>query len=435
MNYIEIQPSKLEGEIRIPPSKSLAHRALICAGLSDGISHIHNVEFSDDIIATSEGIKSLGAEVEIYQNDHKYMTHSIRVKGIRTLKPINNKINCNESGSTLRFLIPIFSLTEEEITFTGEGKLVERPLDVYYRIFNEQKIQYSNNRGNLPLTIRGKIRAGEFQVNGSISSQFISGLMFALPLLSKDSIIHMTTDLESKGYVDLTIDMLKRFDIEIQNKNYGQFYIPGNQRYKATEYIVPGDYSQGAFWIVAGILGVNIKCRDLEKDSLQSDKAILDIVNQMDGNLTVSKNSVTTSKSKTKGITIDASQFPDIVPILAVLASLSEGTTRIINAQRLRIKESDRLKAISTELNKLGADIEELADGLLIKGKERLNGGVVESWGDHRIAMALAIASISCKDTVTIQNSNVVTKSYPKFWADFKQLGGNIIERTMGQKY
>lgn len=432
MKYVEIQPSKLEGEIRIPPSKSLAHRAIICSGLAEGISHIHNIEFSDDIIATREGMKSLGAEIKTNNESNHINNRSIIVDGTSAFKVKKNEINCIESGSTLRFLIPIFSLSEEEILFTGQGKLVERPLDEYYRIFEEQSVTYSNNQGKLPLKIKGRIKAGDFRVRGNISSQFVTGLMFALPLLKENSIINITTELESKGYVDLTIDVLRKFNIEIKNNNYEQFYISGNQKYKPTKYTVPGDYSQGAFWLVAGILGGKIKCIGLEENSLQSDKAILDIVKQMNGDVIVSTNQIVTSKSNTKGITIDASQFPDIVPILAVLASLSMGTTRIINAKRLRIKESDRLKAISTELNKIGADIVELDDGLLIKGKETLNGGVVDSWGDHRIAMALAVASIRCQTAVTIQNSDVVMKSYPRFWEDFQQLGGNIIERTMG---
>ena len=430
MKYVKIQPNDLEGEIKIPPSKSLAHRAVICAGLSEGISHINNIEFSHDITATINGMKSLGAEIK--ENDDISTNDSIIVEGTKDFKIMKNEINCLESGSTLRFLIPIFSLCGQEITFKGEGKLIERPLDVYYKIFDEQNIDYSNNNGKLPLYIKGKIKAGVFKIKGNISSQFISGLMFALPLLKNDSVIHITTDLESRGYIDLTIDILKTFNIEIKNKKYKEFFIRGNQTYKSADYTIRSDYSQAAFWIAAGILGREIKSIGLDENSLQGDKAILNIVKNMGGNITVCKNSVTSSKSKTKGITIDAGQFPDIVPILTVLASVSKGTTRIINASRLRIKESDRLKAVSTELNKLGADIVELTNGLLINGKDRLNGGEVHSWGDHRIAMALAVASIKCKNTVIIQNSDVVMKSYPRFWDDFKHLGGNIIERTMG---
>lgn len=432
MKCVKIVPAKLEGEIKIPPSKSISHRAIICAGLSNGVSNIGNIAFSDDIIATLDGMKALGIKLENIEADSQGETRNISIRGNEKLKLINNQIDCKESGSTLRFFIPIAGVVGENVTFNGEGKLVERPLDVYYDIFRKQGIQYSNNNDKLPLTVTGLLKPGTFEIRGDISSQFITGLMFALPMLSGDSKIIITTDLESKGYVDLTIDVLEKFSIKIENNNYKEFYIKGNQEYKYNDYRVEGDFSQAAFWITAGLLGNTIKCSDLNINSLQGDKAILDIVKDMGAQFIVNNDLIEIKNSKTKGITIDASQCPDIVPILAVLGSLSSGTTKIINASRLRIKESDRLKAVATELSKLGADIKELEDGLVINGKETLKGGTVDSWNDHRIAMALAIASIKCTEPVIIQNSDVVKKSYPTFWNDFKKLGGNINEWNMG---
>ncbi|WP_186428636.1 3-phosphoshikimate 1-carboxyvinyltransferase [Clostridium sp. BSD9I1] len=425
MGNIRIIPSPLKGDIKIPPSKSLAHRAVICAGLSEGISNIDNIIFSEDIKATTMGMESLGIEVN-------RKGESISIEGKSKLSLVNSIINCNESGSTLRFLIPLALLTGEEISFEGRGKLVSRPLDVYYEMFKNQNIHYENNNGQLPLKVKGALKPGTFYVKGNISSQFITGLMFALPLLEGDSKIIVTTELESKGYVDLTIDCMDKFGIKIENKDYKEFYIKGNQKYINRDYRVEGDFSQAAFWIVAGILGANIKCKNLNLNSLQGDKVILNIVKEMGANIKISEDIIEVCKSQTTGIVIDASECPDLVPIFSVLGALSEGTTKIINAERVRIKECDRLKAMKTELTKVGADIEETKDGLIIRGKSSLKGGTVDSWNDHRIAMAMAVASIKCQEPIIITNSNAVTKSYPEFWKDFKMLGGNIDEWSVG---
>lgn len=431
MNSVKIYPNKLGGEINIPPSKSLSHRAIICASLSDGVSEIDNLIFSDDIKATMDGMRALGVSIEDVEQSSGE-THPITLKGNSNIQANNREIDCKESGSTLRFLIPFAGLVEDEITFIGRGKLVERPLGTYYRIFDEQNIEYRNNDDKLPLSVKGMLKPGTFKVEGNISSQFITGLMFVLPLLDGDSKIEITTELESKGYVDLTLDTLEKFDIKIENNDYKDFYIKGNQKYQSRNYRVEGDFSQAAFWITAGLLGGNIRCRDLNIDSLQGDKAVLEIVKRMEGKLRTGEDLIEVNESETRGTIIDASQCPDLVPILTVLGSVSNGTTKIINGERLRIKESDRIKAISTELNKLGANIKELEDGLLIEGKKELKGGTVDSWNDHRIAMALAVASIKCTEPVIITGSDAVKKSYPGFWKDFVKLGGKINEQHMG---
>lgn len=425
MKCVKLEANNIRGKISIPPSKSAAHRAIIGAALCEGESQIGNVFFSEDISATKDAVKNLGVEIEQCEN-------KLIIKGRKTPKVVAPLINCSESGSTLRFLIPLALLCGEEAVFTGRGKLIERPLQPYYDIFEKQNIYYKNNNGCLPLTVKGTLEPDRFDLRGDVSSQFITGLMFILPLLKGDSIINITTELESRGYVDMTIDMLKKFSINIENRNYKEFYIEGNQSYSHINYDLEGDFSQAAFLIAAGLLGGETYCENINEKSFQPDKVIINIVKAMGGNIEFQGNSVKACSSKLKGLTIDVSQCPDIAPVLAVLGSVSSGTTKIINASRLRIKESDRLKAISTELNKLGAEVIEKKDSLEIKGKQQLRGGIVDSWNDHRIAMALAVASLKCTEPVIITNSDCVKKSYPHFFEDFKRLGGNVHECNMG---
>lgn len=433
MTSYRIQPSKLTGDIRIPPSKSISHRVLICAALADGVSRIHNVIFSEDISATLDGMCSLGTTI-LESTEKADEPGSLTLKGCSQPKMIRDTIHCRESGSTLRFLIPLAMLTGGPVTFTGEGKLAERPLKAYYALFDQQGIPYQTRDGGLPLTVTGRFRPGVFPLSGNVSSQFISGLMFMLPLLEGDSKIVITTELESRGYVDLTIDALRQSGITVENRDYQEFMIRGNQRYQSIDCRVEGDFSQAAFWAVAGTIGTSLTCLDLNAQSLQGDRVILDILSDMGANLSFSDpgDRLKVQSAATQGIEIDASQCPDLVPILAVLGALSQGTTRIINAGRLRIKESDRLKAIASELNKLGARIQEQEEGLLIEGVENLHGGIVDSWNDHRIAMALAVASIKSTGPVIVNGADAVKKSYPHFWRDFTRMGGIADEWDMG---
>ncbi len=424
---VKIKPSILSGEIVIPPSKSYSHRAIISAALvnSEKKSKINNLKFSVDIATTTEIMENWGAKItkkesnlEIIGNDGKIV-------------PKNNYIQCNESGSTIRFLIPIALTSENELIFDGKGKLIDRTLTLYYKIFDEQEIKYETNEGKLPLKVNGKLKAGNYEIDGNVSSQFITGLLYALPLLDGDSTIVINKNLESKGYVDLTLEILKLSGIKIKNNDYKSFEIKGNQEYRCFDYMVEGDYSQVAFWIVAGIISANkdneIKCLNLNKYSLQGDKAIIEIVQKMGAKLEIFDDYVIVKPSKTKGTIIDVSQCPDIAPILTVLGALSEGETKIINAERLRIKESDRIISIKIELNKIGAKIEEIGDSLVIQGVDIFEGGVeVSAWNDHRIAMSLAVASIRCKNEIVIDEAESVKKSYPHFWDDFEKMGGQI---------
>lgn len=412
MSAIKIKPGKLNGKIFAPPSKSMSHRAVICAGLSRGESMVENVILSEDIKATMDAMIQLGAEIEV-TGEGPYKT--LNINGSRG-KVTEAFINCRESGSTLRFLIPVGLMLAEECTFTGSGNLSKRPLDVFYEIFNKDSIDYETIDGQLPLRVRGNFKGGTYEMTGGVSSQFISGLLFALPLIGKESSIKIKDKLESRGYVDLTINMLEKFGISVENNSYKELKINKDSKYKNANYRIEGDYSQAALFIVAKEIGNHVDCLGLNVDSLQGDKEILNIVRKYDRGA--------------EEVTIDASQVPDLVPILAVLASLKHGvTTNIINAERLRIKESDRLKAISTELGKLGAIIEEQKDGLTIKGKNVLDGGaVVDSWNDHRIAMSLAVAATRCREDIILKDCMAVNKSYPYFWEDYKILGGKINE-------
>ena len=431
MADLKIIPSKLKGSVKIPPSKSMAHRAIICAALSDGICRIDNIDYSDDIIATINAMNSLGATIEKYDD---YIEVVGIYKNINKIKR-NRIIDCNESGSTLRFLVPISLLFKGSNKFIGKGNLGKRPLTTYYNIFNDQGIKYSYEENNLNLVVDGELKPGVFEVEGNISSQFITGLLFALPLLNGDSKIIITKEMESKGYIDLTLKAISDFGIEIINNNYSEFIIKGNQKYNARNYRVEGDYSQAAFFLCADGLGNNVLCRDLDLNSLQGDKEIIDILERM--NVVFNANEIGLSgevNGELISTVIDGSQCPDIIPVLSAVSALSKGTTEIINAGRLRIKECDRLSAITSELKKLGAQIIEKEDGLVITGVEKLQGGV-EVWShkDHRIAMTLAIASTMCKKPIIIKDYECVAKSYPSFFEDFKALGGNIHEWNVGK--
>lgn len=431
MVSLKIDPIKLKGEVKIPPSKSMAHRAVICAALSSGVSKIENIDYSEDIIATIEGMKTLGAVINKYDN-------YIEVQGMfneGNKRESLRTIDCNESGSTLRFLVPISLLFNGITRFIGKGNLGKRPLTTYYNIFEKQGIKYTAEDGNLNLVVDGLIKSGNFEVEGNVSSQFITGLMFTLPLLDGDSKIIITTEMESKGYIDLTLSAMKDFGIEIINNNYKEFIIKGNQNYNARNYRVEGDYSQAAFFLSADALGSEVVLKDLDLNSLQGDKEVIEILERMNVEIIPREDGIIgKAKGDLKATVIDGSQCPDIIPVLAVVSALSPGTTEIINSSRLRIKECDRLKAISTELIKLGAKIKETDDGLIIDGVKEFLGGVeVWSWNDHRIAMSLAIAGTRCKNPIILNDFECVSKSYPNFFEDYKNIGGEVNEWSMGK--
>jgi 3-phosphoshikimate 1-carboxyvinyltransferase len=437
MRTLVIEPSNIKGSVHIPSSKSLGHREIICAALANGVSTVDNISMSEDIIATCETLSAFGVEFEPLFSKIEGRS-ALKIIGCGgKLKAVKDNVDCGESGSTLRFLLPFGAMLDEKIKFTGRGKLVKRPLEPFFDIFSKKGIKYKREEGlSLPLEIKGKLTAGDYELPGNVSSQFITGLLFVLPLLDGNSTITITTKLESRSYIDLTIDSLSKYGIKIKHDNYLYYEIEGNQEYKACDTMVEGDYSQIAYWLIAGVLSGPVSSQGVNFQSNQGDSAIIEIMQKMGVNFDFieaksenSINEVITSNTKTKGTIIDATDCPDIIPPLAVLAALSEGETKIINAKRLRIKECDRLLAINTELTKLGADIIELDDGLIIKGVNSFKGGVtINCWNDHRIAMSLAIAAIKCDQAITLEGAECVNKSYPDFWDDYKALGAKITE-------
>lgn len=404
MDKVVITPAKLSGSLIVPPSKSAAHRLLICAALSAGESFVDNVDLSQDISATVSAMRALGCRLEPHKN--VFLCSGSNNSSIKD----NVLIDCAESGSTIRFLIPIALAFGGSFRFTGRGRLLDRPLDAYFEICKKDGISFEKRDSEIYFS--GKLKGGEYSLRGDVSSQFITGLLFALPLVDIGSVIKITTPLESKGYIDMTLSALSEFGISIENCDYREFKIKGGQKYLPHDCAVEGDYSQAAFYLVANALGSDVSVLGLSENSSQGDKEIINIIKSMGAPLAAR--------------TIDVSQIPDLVPPLAVLATQAEGETKIINAGRLRIKESDRLATITCELKKMGADITELSDALIIRGKTKLKGSVCEAHNDHRIAMALAIAATVADGEVTIKGPDCVKKSYGHFWEDYAKLGGRI---------
>lgn len=436
MTDLIIKPTKLKGTVNVPPSKSMAHRAIISACLAEGKSVIRNIDLSDDIIATIEGMKAFGSTIDTFDDGAR---KRLEIEGAPLNQASENRlIDANESGSTLRFFIPIATLFKGETRFIGRGQLGARPLDTFEKIFKAQGLLYKpSGTSKLDLTVEGPLTAGRYEMPGNISSQFITGLLFTLPLLEGESEIVITTDLESVGYLELTLEVLTDFGIQIDyDKKKQVFSIPGNQSYQSQNYTVEGDYSQAAFFLSAGALGNDVVVTGLKQDSNQGDKGILHILEQLNAVLKVKEDTVAvTAPDGLEGdVIIDGAQVPDIIPISALVASLSPGKTKIINLKRLRIKESDRLEATKEELEKLGANIQVVGDELHIQGVSKLQGNSI-GWShqDHRMAMMLAIASTICEEEIVVRDAHYVSKSYPTFWKEFEALGGRISEWNMGK--
>lgn len=412
------------GAINAISSKSQAHRLLIAAGLSSSPTEIACSVTSADIDATADCLRALGAEID-YSN------------GVFTVDPIKRPVvgerilDCGESGSTLRFILPICCALGVDTALHMSGRLPNRPLTPLY----EELISHGcalSPLGQNPLHTSGHLTGDTYTIPGNISSQFISGLLLALPLLDTFSMIKVSGDIESKPYIDMTLAVLKSFGVTVRfgDKRFCCYRLDGKQRYLTPgRVVVEGDWSNAAFWLCAGALtSQSITVTNLDRTSLQGDMAVLTHLQRFGARVDYGSGSVTVSRAELKGIDIDAGDTPDLVPILAAIAAVSSGKTVIYNAERLRIKESDRLKTVTETLTALGADIAETADGLVINGKARLLGGTVCAHGDHRIAMMAAIVSTACENAVTIEDAEAVNKSYPGFFKDFCALGGIVEE-------
>ena len=415
MNNVNVEPSQLNGTVAIPPSKSDVHRAIICGALSRGKCVISPVDLSEDIKATIGCVETLGAKVNITEG-------VLTIDGSEMFKGDNYQIFCNESGSLLRFIIPVVSAMGISATFTGAGRLPERPIGIYLDCLPKAGVKCTTKSG-LPLTVEGQLQAGTFEIPGNVSSQFITGLLFALPLLKEDSKIILTSPLESVAYVDITINVMKKFGVIIETTDYG-YFVKGNQKYIPQNYTTEGDWSNAAFFMTAAAIKGDITVTGVDKNSAQGDKEIAEILKRFGAKVEFTDNGVRVQKGDLKATNIDARQIPDLVPILAVCATFAEGTTHITGAERLRIKESDRLSAIANAINKLGGNVIEKPDGLVITGVKSLKGGAVQGVNDHRIVMAMSVATLMATDTVTITDMESIKKSFPNYFEEYNRLGG-----------
>ena len=370
---------------------------------------------SKDIAATVDCLKAMGTDIVVD-------------KDIITVTPVPFKmqaeLDCSESGSTLRFLLPVVSALGIDAVISGHGRLPERPLSPLKEEMEKKGIIFHTG-SEFPLHISGRLSAGDYELAGNVSSQFISGLLFALPLLEGDSKIKLIPPVESRSYIKITLSALKKFGIEITEEE-NLFIIKGNQKYRSPKEItVDGDWSNSAFFLCAGALGGgSVTVTALDTLSPQGDKKILDVLKNMGADIAVSGGEITVKANKLSGITVDASDIPDLVPIISVTASLSSGETQIKNAQRLRLKECDRLAAVYGMLTAVGISVTQTDDGLIIKGGKPI-GGKIDGCNDHRMVMSAAILSLFCSESVTVTDAQAVEKSYPNFFEDFNSLGGN----------
>lgn len=419
-----IEKSNFNGDIYLPSSKSHVHRLLMGASLADGETEIFLSSWSIDIETTKECMENLGSEII-----HNKEKNSLLVKPRKNVE--KTTLQCRESGSTLRFLLPLVSALGVTTTIKGEGRLPERPIDVLVSQMKEHGCKFENE--TLPLTVSGKMTGGKFTFAGNISSQFITGLLFALPLLEEDSEIILTSPLQSKSYVDMTIQVLETYGIKVVETE-NSYKIKGNQKFKAVETIyAEGDWSGADFWVVAGccVPNSNIFLKGLLRNSTQGDKEVVDLMEKMGGKISWENDGVRCSSGESlKGIEIDVSQIPDALPILAVAGALAQGETRLYNAGRVRIKESDRILAMATGLKKMGIEVIEKEDELIVKGgKISVDNVEIDGFNDHRIVMAFAVALAGFGEKGEITDSHAISKSYPRFFEDFNELGGisNVI--------
>ena len=409
-----ISPSPLGGELAAIPSKSDAHRVLILAALSRGTTRIEINRLSDDIQTTIDCLCALGAEI-------RRTSDALIESGISAFAE-HPELNCRESGSTLRFLLPVAAVRGVNARFSGSGRLPERPIGELMEAMRLHGVRFSAEQ--LPFSIEGKLSGGEYVLPGNVSSQYLTGLLLALPLAKEDSILKLTTKLESAAYVEMTLRTLRSFGAVVEEQD-GTYRIPGSQVYRTPGIIrVEGDWSNAAFFLAAGALKSRVRLTGLSKLSPQGDQSILAALTRFGAKVLQSYDVVEVSPGALHGCELDVSETPDLLPILAVLAANAEGETRLVNAARLRYKESDRLTATANLVNALGGSAKELPDGLIVSGGG-LCGGTVDGCRDHRIVMSAAIASIACSEPVTILGADAVNKSYPEFFEDFAHLGGN----------
>ncbi|MDO4265415.1 MAG: 3-phosphoshikimate 1-carboxyvinyltransferase [Eubacteriales bacterium] len=411
---IEIQPQALRGTVEAVSSKSDVHRALICAALSDRKTEISCNLMSKDIEATARCLNAAGAGIVYEKAAGKLLVSPVGSSAREGMRGDDREeeLFCGESGSTLRFLIPVMAALGKPVCFTGAGELPNRPLSALLSVLSAHGMEFDGEK--LPLRMRGRLEPGVYRLPGNISSQYITGLLLAFPLMEGASEIRLLTELQSAAYVDMTLDTMSRFGINIDRTENGFYYTSGTYR-SPEQYAADGDWSNAAFWLCADHLPGNaLDVRGLRGLSVQGDRAVAEILK---------KHFHKEHAENTR--TIDVSEIPDLTPALAALAVCTPGTTEFVNAERLRIKECDRISALHELAEALGAGASETASSLIIHGNARPEGGCsIDSHNDHRIAMAAAIAASACRNNVIIRGAQAVEKSYPHFFEDYRKLGG-----------
>ncbi len=418
----------LKGEVQAPPSKAYTQRMLIAAALSEGISKIYNPLISEDTQATLRAVKALGAKVADTED-------CWIVTGVKQLRSAKKPIDCGESGATLRFMIPVAALASGPSVFALGQRLSKRPIDPLLNSLKQLGVETKSEKIGRKLRIiisGGGIRGGLTSMPGDVSSQFVSGLMFACPLGAADTNLTLTTELESMSYVLMTEDVLAKHGITISiSEDFSRIKIPSKQIYTPCSGVVPGDFSSAAFLLAAGAISNSDVCiKNLDYGSVQGDKAILRILQTMQVDSKVGKDSIqiTGNGNLLKPITLDVRDIPDLVPVCTTLACYAQGTSKIHDAQRLRLKESDRLASLYSELSKMGANITMDESSLTIKGPCKLHGATIDPHNDHRIAMACAIAALGAEGETVIQNAECVRKSYPQFFNDLRKIGVDVVD-------
>ena len=409
----------LRGKVMLPPSKSQAHRLLICAALGTDPCSIACNSVNDDIMATMRCLNALGARITFSS-------------GVFDVQPVNvtkgGMLDCGESGSTLRFLMSVAAVLGADATFTGAGKLPQRPMGALTDVLSAHGVSFERHSADeLPVTCSGTLQGGNFTLPGNISSQYLTGLLFALPLAAVDSEIEVTGGLTSASYIDMTIDALRTAGIYVERRN-NIFTIKGNQQYRMPErVVVEGDWSSAAFWVVAGVIGKQpLTICGMNNESLQGDSAIVDHLRSMGAFIETADDKVVAMPSHLFGADLDCMDTPDLVPILSVAAAVAQGTTTFTNVGRLRFKESDRLAAMKSVLESFGITSSVGEDTFTVYGGKPVAAHPVDSFGDHRIAMSAAVLSTVAEGVTTIIGAECVAKSYPSFFEDFAALGGVV---------
>ena len=416
---LSLNGSRLRGTVAAIPSKSQAHRLLICAALAAGESRVHCPRLNADIEATVRCLRALGAEIGREGEDFV-------VRPIPRGETAPAELDCGESGSTLRFLLPVAAALGREARFTGSGRLPQRPLAELCAALRSGGAAVSADA--LPITVSGRLRAGTYRLPAKVSSQYISGLLFTLPLLDGASRVELDGEPESAPYINMTCAALARFGVSTEREG-NAWRVPAGQTYRSPgRVVVEGDWSNAAFWLCAGAIGNEpVTVTGLDPASPQGDRAVLDLLGRFGAAVTVGEDGITVSPAPLHGTELDARDVPDLIPVLSVVAACAAGETRVVNAGRLRLKESDRLSSTAALIRALGGAVTELPEGLTLHGGG-LRGGCVDSFNDHRLAMAAATASAACREDVTVYGAEAVNKSYPSFFEDYRALGGRVKE-------